>query len=64
MKQNVAFLLRLTIDGRPRYLPVPITTLTPRMLVMISFIGDGTTVLKKTSNFGRLMACPDANSHA
>ena len=34
MKLKAAFLLRPTIDGNPRYFPVPNTARTPKMLVM------------------------------
>jgi hypothetical protein len=34
IKLNVAFLLLPTIEGNPRYFPVPNTACTPKMFVM------------------------------
>jgi len=58
MNLKVSSLLLPTVDGRPRYFPVPITALKPNIFVITSFKGVGTTLLKKTSDFGRLIGCP------
>lgn len=62
IKAKVLFLLLPTIEGRPRYLPVPITRLTPKRLAKLYWISLATFLLKKTSGLLRLIDWPEAAS--
>jgi len=60
---NVAFLFLPIIDGRPSYLPIPMTCLTLRIVAIRFWQIVEVLLLQYIFDFCRLIACPDAASY-
>ena len=62
IKEKTDLLSRPIIDGNPKYFPVPITCRTPIMRDKFSCAAPLILQLKNTSNFDKLISCPDVAS--